>query len=122
MDPGLDRRARAGTALSAGRVLPSRQSPGSLQTAVGIIEHPEAGLNGFRSVMAALGNARQERTAAVPTIQQQVAEKFLAKLAESGTLEPERIEQFRVLLSSGKKVKAEELVKLFLAPAGGDIK
>lgn len=72
--------------------------------------------------MAALGNARQERTAAVPTIQQQVAEKFLAKLAETATLEPDRIEQFRVLLSSGKKVKAEELVKLFSAPAGGDIK
>jgi hypothetical protein len=58
----------------------------------------------------------------MPTLQQQVAEKFLTKLAEAGTLEPERIEQFRGLLASGKKVKAEELVKLFSSPAGGDIK
>ncbi len=56
------------------------------------------------------------------TLQQQVAQKFLAKLAEAGILEPERIDQFRVLLASGKKLKAEELVKLYSAPAGGDIK
>jgi hypothetical protein len=58
----------------------------------------------------------------MPTLQQQVAEKFLKKLAETGTLELDRIEEFRVLLATGKKVKAEELVKLFSAPAGGDIK
>ncbi len=58
----------------------------------------------------------------MPTLQQQVAEKFLTKLAEAGTLEPERIGQFRILLANGKKLKAEELVKLYSAPAGGDIK
>lgn len=58
----------------------------------------------------------------MPTLQQQVAEKFFTKLAEAGTLEPERIEQFRGLLASSKKVKAEDLVKLFSSPAGGDIK
>jgi hypothetical protein len=58
----------------------------------------------------------------MPTLQQQVAEKFMTKLAETGTLEPERIEQLRGLLAGGKKVKAEELVKLFASPAGGDIK
>ena len=58
----------------------------------------------------------------MPTLQQQVTEKFLTKLAETDTLEPERIEELRALLAGGKKVKAEELVKLFSSPAGGDIK
>jgi len=58
----------------------------------------------------------------MPTLQQQVTEKFLTRLAETDTLEPERIEELRTLLASGKKVKAEELVKLFSSPAGGDIK
>ena len=58
----------------------------------------------------------------MPTLQQQIAEKFLTKLAATGTLESERIDQLRGLLASGKKVKADELVKLFSSPAGGDIK
>lgn len=58
----------------------------------------------------------------MPTLQQQVTEKFLTRLAKTDTLEPERIEELRTLLASGKKVKAEELVKLFSSPAGGDIK
>lgn len=56
------------------------------------------------------------------TLQQKVAQKFLAKLAEAGTLETERIEQLRRLLSGGKKLRAEDLVKLFSTPAGGDVK
>ena len=55
-------------------------------------------------------------------LQQQIADKFLAKLAESGTLDAERTEQLRVLLAGKKKVKADDLVKLFSAPVGGDIK
>ena len=58
----------------------------------------------------------------MPTLQQQIADKFLAKLAESCTLDAERTEQLRVLLASKKKVKADDLVKLFSAPVGGDIK
>ena len=58
----------------------------------------------------------------MPTLQQQIADKFLAKLAESGTLDAERTEQLRVLLAGKKKVKADGLVKLFSAPVGGDIK
>ena len=55
-------------------------------------------------------------------LQQQIADKFLAKLAESGTLDAERTERLRVLLAGTKKVKADDLVKLFSAPVGGDIK
>ena len=55
-------------------------------------------------------------------LQQQIADKFLAKLVESGTLDAERTEQLRVLLAGEKKVKADDLVKLFSARVGGDIK
>jgi hypothetical protein len=56
------------------------------------------------------------------TLQQQIAEKFLAKLAESKDLESERINQLRILLADSKKLKADDLVKVFSQPAGGDLK
>ena len=40
----------------------------------------------------------------MPTLQQQVADKFLAKLSESGALDTDRIDQFRMLLAGNKKV------------------
>jgi hypothetical protein len=56
------------------------------------------------------------------TLQQQIAEKFFAKLAESKSIDSEKIEQLRKLLAESKKLKAEELVKIFSLPSGGDIK
>jgi hypothetical protein len=56
------------------------------------------------------------------TLYQQIADKFLAKLAESKDADEERIDQLRVLLADGKKVKSEDFVKIFSAPAGGDLK
>ena len=56
------------------------------------------------------------------TLQQQIAEKFLAKLAESKDVEAERIDQLRILLADSKKLKADDLVKVFSQPAGGDLK
>jgi hypothetical protein len=58
----------------------------------------------------------------MPTLQKQIAEKFLAKLAESKNLHAETIDQLRTLLAVGKKPKAEEIVKIFQHPGGGDIK
>ena len=58
----------------------------------------------------------------MPTLQQQVAEKFLANLAESKDVDPEKLAQLRNLLTSGKKMKADDLVKIFSLPAGGDLK
>jgi hypothetical protein len=55
------------------------------------------------------------------TIQQTIAEKFLAKLAEAKVLDIERIDEIRVLLGDGKKVKAEDLVRIFSLPPGGDL-
>jgi hypothetical protein len=37
-------------------------------------------------------------------------------------LDEEKINQLKKLLADGKKVKAEDLVKLFSLPAGGDLK
>jgi hypothetical protein len=56
------------------------------------------------------------------TLQQQIAKKFLAKLSESKDVDKEKIDQLRTLLVDGKKIKAEELVRIFSLPAGGDLK
>lgn len=56
------------------------------------------------------------------TLQQQITEKFLAKLAESKNVAAERVDQLRILLADSKKLKADDLVKVFSQPAGGDIK
>jgi hypothetical protein len=56
------------------------------------------------------------------TLQQQIAKKFLAKLSESKDVDKEKIDQLRTLLADGKKVKAEDLVRIFSLPAGGDLK
>jgi hypothetical protein len=56
------------------------------------------------------------------TLQQQIAERFLAKLAESKEVETEKIDQLRTLLADNKKVKAEDFLRIFSLPAGGDFK
>jgi predicted transcriptional regulator len=56
------------------------------------------------------------------TLQQLIAEKFIAKLAESKEVDPEKIDQLKALLAENKKVKPEDFVKIFTLPAGGDIK
>jgi hypothetical protein len=56
------------------------------------------------------------------TLQQQIAEKFLTNLSGSKDLDKEKIDQLRILLVEGKKVKAEDLVEIFSLPAGGDLK
>jgi hypothetical protein len=56
------------------------------------------------------------------TLQQQIAEKFLAKLAESKDVDAGKIEQLKKLLADTKKLKADDFVKVFSAPADGDVK
>jgi hypothetical protein len=55
------------------------------------------------------------------TIQQQIAAQFLAKLEESKDIDAGKIEQLRKLLADGKKLKPDDFVKVFSAPAGGDV-
>ena len=56
------------------------------------------------------------------TLQQQIAKKFLTKLAESKKVDGDKIDQLAKLLADGKKIKADEFVKVFSLPAGGDLK
>ncbi len=56
------------------------------------------------------------------TLQQQITEKFLAKLSESKHVDAEKIEQLRSLLADSKKLRADDLVKVFSHPGGGDLK
>ena len=62
------------------------------------------------------------RGISVPTLQQKIADEFLTKLAQSKDADPTKIEQLRKLLTEKKKPTAEEFVKIFSLPAGGELK
>lgn len=55
-------------------------------------------------------------------LQNKIADTFIEKLKESPDVTSEMVVALRELLSSKKKLKADELVKVFTPPAGGDIK
>jgi hypothetical protein len=52
------------------------------------------------------------------TLQHQIAEKFLAKLADCKDVDAQQIEQLRVLLGNSEKPKVDDLVKIFTLPVG----
>jgi hypothetical protein len=56
------------------------------------------------------------------TLQQQLAEKFLLRLAESKEVSTEKIKRLRIALAADKKLKAEDYVKIFSEPDHGDVK
>jgi hypothetical protein len=56
------------------------------------------------------------------TLQQKIASKFLATLSAGKALDEDKIEELRKLLANNKKLKAEDFIKIFAAPAGGDVK
>jgi hypothetical protein len=56
------------------------------------------------------------------TLQRTIAEKFLAKLSKSPDVDKAKIDQLKALLADGKKVKVDELVRIFSLPAGGELK
>ncbi len=55
-------------------------------------------------------------------LQTEIVNTFLEKLSESQDVTPEMIERLRALLSAEKKLKAADLVEVFLPPAGGDVR
>ena len=55
------------------------------------------------------------------TIQQDIRDKFLARLAAGGTVDAPKLEKLRTLMADGKKLKADDVVKLFSAPTGDGI-
>lgn len=56
------------------------------------------------------------------TLQQIIADKFLATLAAGKDVDAEKIKQLRELLAHGKKPKADDFVKVFTGSTGGDVK
>ncbi len=58
----------------------------------------------------------------MPTLQQQIAEAFLAKLATSRAFDAVMLDQLRRIVTSGTKPKPDDLIKIFSANAGGDLK
>jgi hypothetical protein len=56
------------------------------------------------------------------TLPQQIAEKFLKRLAESKEVSAEKTEKLRLALAADKKLKAEDYVKIFSEPDHGDVK
>jgi hypothetical protein len=55
------------------------------------------------------------------TLQQEIAEKFLAQLAEREDFEAEMVDQLRSLLAAGKKLKADDFVEIFSSSARDDV-
>jgi len=56
------------------------------------------------------------------TLRQKIASKFLATLREGKALDENKVEQLRKLLADSKKPKPDDFIKIFAAPAGGDVK
>ena len=56
------------------------------------------------------------------TLQQKIANKFLTTLSEGKALDEAKVEQLRQLLAQSKKPKSDDFIKIFAAPAGGDVK
>jgi hypothetical protein len=58
----------------------------------------------------------------VPTLQAVIAEKFFERLAHSDAIDDPKIKQLRQLFESDKKMKVDDLVKVFSLPIGSDLK
>lgn len=57
----------------------------------------------------------------MPTLQQLIAEKFLRRLKEGQVLDGQALKQLSDLIGAGKKIKADDLVKVFTTPPGGEV-
>lgn len=55
-------------------------------------------------------------------LQDDIADSFLEKLKKSPDVTPEMVDGLRELLSARKKLRPDDLVKVFSPPAGGDVK
>lgn len=53
------------------------------------------------------------------TLQKQIANKFFEKLAHAKDVDPAQIDELKALFSNDKKIKADDLVKIFSLPTGG---
>jgi hypothetical protein len=58
----------------------------------------------------------------VPTLQQKIADQFLAKFVQTKDADATKIDQLRKLLAEKNKPTAEDFVRIFTLPAGGELK
>lgn len=56
------------------------------------------------------------------TLQQDIATKFISALEEGKEVDSDKIKEIRKLLSDERKIKADDFVKIFSAPVGGEVK
>jgi len=75
-------------------------------------------------IEAAFASTRETTNVENPmtTLQQKIADRFLVKLAESKNFDSMIIDQLRALLAEGRSLKADDFVKVFSGPVGGDLK
>lgn len=55
-------------------------------------------------------------------LQKNIVVKFLATLSEGAEVDSEKIEKIRKLLEGGKKPKADDFIRIFSTPTGGDVR
>ena len=58
----------------------------------------------------------------MPTLYQQIGEKFLAELAKSKDVSAKKLDALRPLFVDGKKLKADDLVNIFTSGEDDEVK
>ena len=58
----------------------------------------------------------------MPTLYEQIADKFLSELGKSKDISATKIDALRPLLTSGSKLKVEDLVKIFSSSEDDEVK
>jgi hypothetical protein len=56
------------------------------------------------------------------TLYQQIGEKFLAELANSKDVSPQKLAALKPLFAAGKKLKPDDLVKIFTSAEEDEVK
>jgi hypothetical protein len=56
------------------------------------------------------------------TLQQKIADEVIAKLQKAAEFDDVKLKRLQELMRSGKRVQAEDLVKIFSTPCGGDLR
>ncbi len=57
----------------------------------------------------------------MPTLQRLIAEKFLVRMKEGQVLDEQALNRLTDLFGAGKKIKADDLVKVFTSLPGGEV-
>jgi hypothetical protein len=56
------------------------------------------------------------------TLYQQIGEKFLAELEKSKDVSAKKLDELKPLFAAGKKIKVEDLVKIFTSAEDDEVK